>query len=421
MTAIRPIAVLLPHRDAGRGTAIVFFSREEEQELLYMDYAATTPMYEEVIETMTEVMRSFYGNPSSLHAMGAEAEQLVVRARQTVAAMLQCAPGEIRFTSGGTESNNLAIRGAAQKYRHRGNHLITTTVEHASVYETFRKLEKEGYRVTYLPVDDTGQICLNELEKALTNETILVSVMHVNNEMGRIQPIEQIGRMLQYRPKTLFHVDAVQSIGKLPVIPKQLGADLLTCSAHKLRGPKGIGFLYCRGGVELEPLLLGGGQEDGLRSGTENVPAIVGMSKAVRMAVEEQQAFAKHTAGLREQLIQGIDRIPELVLSGSRKPEDMAPHIVHFSYPGMKSEVLVHALEQRGICVSARSACSSGAEKPSRVLTAMGASHAAAVSGIRLSYSLQQTHEDMRRFCFALQEAVAELKPAASSQKGRRN
>ncbi|SDH96636.1 cysteine desulfurase [Paenibacillus naphthalenovorans] len=421
MTAIRPISVFLSHRYAERGAEIgLFLELKEELFLLYMDYAATTPMYEEVIDTMTEVMRSFYGNPSSLYAMGTDAEQLVARARQTIAAKLQCDPGEILFTSGGTESNNLAIRGAAERYRHRGNHLITTMVEHPSVYETFRKLEKDGYRVTYLPVDDTGQIRMEELEQALTDDTILVSVMHVNNEMGRIQPIEQIGQMLQHRPKTLFHVDAVQSVGKLPVIPKQLGADLLTCSAHKLRGPKGIGFLYCRRGVELEPLLLGGGQEKGLRSGTENVPAIVGMAKAVRMAVEEQQAFAKHTAGLREMLVQGIDRLPELVLSGSRNPEDMAPHIVHFSFPGMKSEVLVHALEQRGICVSARSACSSAAEKPSRVLTAMGASDAAAVSGIRLSYSLQQTQEDVRRFCSALQEVVAELKPAVSSQKGRR-
>lgn len=389
--------------------------------MLYMDYAATTPMYEEVIDTMTEVMRTFYGNPSSLHAMGADAEQLIARARQTIAAMLKCAPGEIRFTSGGTESNNLAIRGAARRYRHRGNHLITTMVEHASVYETFRRLEADGYKVTYLPVDETGQIRLNDLEKALTEETILVSVMHVNNEMGRIQPIEQIGRMLRERPKTLFHVDAVQSVGKLPVVPERLGADLLTCAAHKLRGPKGIGFLYCRQGVELEPLLVGGGQEEGFRSGTENVPAIVGMAKAVRMAMDEQQAFAVHTAGLRKELVRCILNIPELVLSGSQQPEDMAPHIVHFSYPGMKSEVLVHALEQRGVCVSARSACSSGAEKPSRVLLAMGASHAAAVSGIRLSYSLQQTQEDVRRFCYALQEAVAELKPAAALQKGRRN
>ncbi|MBP1156308.1 MULTISPECIES: cysteine desulfurase family protein [unclassified Paenibacillus] len=388
--------------------------------MLYMDYAATTPMYEEVIDTMTEVMRKFYGNPSSLHAMGADAEQLVARARQTIAAMLKCAPGEIRFTSGGTESNNLAIRGAAGRYRHRGNHLITSMVEHASVYETFRRLEAEGYQVTYLPVDETGQIRLNDLKKALKDETILVSVMHVNNEMGRIQPMEQIGQLLRERPKTLFHVDAVQSVGKLPVIPERLGADLLTCAAHKLRGPKGIGFLYCRRGVELEPLLHGGGQEEGFRSGTENVPAIVGMAKAVRMAMDEQQAFAEHTAGLRKELVRCISTIPELVLSGSKQPEDMAPHIVHFSYPGMKSEVLVHALEQRGVCVSARSACSSGAEKPSRVLLAMGASHAAAVSGIRLSYSLQQTHEDALRFCSALQEVVAELKPAAS-QKGRRN
>ncbi|KEQ27197.1 cysteine desulfurase family protein [Paenibacillus tyrfis] len=388
--------------------------------MLYMDYAATTPMYDEVIGVMTEVMKSHFGNPSSLHKLGLEAEQLVGRSRETIANALHCDPNEIRFTSGGTESNNLAIRGAAYRYRSRGNHLITSSIEHASVYETFRKLEEEGFQVTYLPVDATGQIRLSDLEQALTNETILVSVMHVNNEVGQIQPIEGIGALLRDRPKTLFHVDAVQAIGKLPVDPKRHGIDLMSCSAHKLRGPKGIGFLYCRRGVELQPLLFGGGQEEGLRSGTENVPAVVGMAKAVRMAVQEQPAFAAHTAGLRARLTEGIRQIPELVLNGSERPEDMAPHIVHFSFPGMKSEVLVHALEQHDIYVSTRSACSSGAEKPSRVLSAMGANPAVAVSGIRLSYSLQQTEGDADRFCRVLKQLVEELKPAIAGKDERR-
>ncbi|TVY09630.1 cysteine desulfurase family protein [Paenibacillus cremeus] len=385
--------------------------------MLYLDYAATTPMYDEVIDTMTEVMRSYFGNPSSIHKLGVEAELLVRRARETIAASLGCTPGEVRFTSGGTESNNLAIRGAAYRYRSRGNRLITTAVEHASVYETFRQLEQEGFQVTYLPVDSTGVVELDALKQALTEDTTVVSIMFVNNEMGRIQPIAEIGRLLRSRPKTLFHVDAVQAIGKLPVVPEQLGVDLMTGAAHKLRGPKGIGFLYCRRGVELEPLMLGGGQEDGLRSGTENVPSIVGMAKAVRMAVEQQPKFAEHTAAIRRKLVNCIAQIPELVLNGSTNAEDMAPQIVHFSFPGMKSEVLVHALEQHGIYVSTRSACSSGAEKPSRVLEAMGCRREVATSGIRLSYSLQHSPEDIDRFCRVLQEVVTNLLPSAARRE----
>ncbi|CAG7620296.1 cysteine desulfurase family protein [Paenibacillus allorhizosphaerae] len=387
---------------------------------LYLDNAATTPMYEEVIDTMAEVMRTYFGNPSSLHKLGVQAEQLVRRARETIAAGLRCAPEEIRFTSGGTESNNLAIRGAAYRYRGRGMRLITSEIEHASVYETFRQLAKEGFHVTFLPVDSTGQVELDALKDALTADTTLVSIMHVNNETGRIQPIADIARMLrEHSPAALFHVDAVQAIGKLPFFPGDLGIDLMTCAAHKLRGPKGIGFLYCRNGVELSPLLLGGGQENGLRSGTENVPAIVGMAKAVRLAMEEQAAFAEQTAAMRSKLTECISQMPELVLNGSPDKETMAPHIVHFSYPGMKSEVLVHALEQQGIYVSTRSACSSGAEKPSRVLTAMGCSRERAVSGIRLSYSLMQTLDDVDYFCLMLKETVTRLKPSASV-RGRR-
>lgn len=386
--------------------------------MLYMDNAATTPMDEEVIGTMTEVMRRFYGNPSSLHRIGIEAEQLVRRARETIAAALGCRPEEIRFTSGGTESNNLAIRGTAVRYRNRGRHLITSAIEHASVYETFRKLEEEGFRVTYLPVDRTGQVSVEALKDALTDETILVSIMQVNNEMGRVQPIAEIGEVLRAYPKVLFHVDAVQGIGKLPVVPSSLGIDLISCSAHKLHGPKGAGFLYCRKGVEPEPMLYGGGQERGLRSGTENVPAIVGMAKAVRKAVERQAQFAEHTAALRRRIVDCIHSMPELVLIGSERAEDMAPHIVYFSFPGMKSEVLVHALEQRGVCVSTRSACSSGADKPSRVMLALGLPVAA--SGIRISYTLQQTPEDAELLCQALQEAVAALKPNAAELKGWR-
>ncbi|MCZ8518740.1 MULTISPECIES: cysteine desulfurase family protein [Paenibacillus] len=390
--------------------------------LIYMDYAATTPMDEEVIGAMAEVMRSHYGNPSSLHRIGVEAEGLVKRSRQTIAEAVGVQPEEIRFTSGGTESNNLAILGAARRYRSRGNHLITTKIEHASVYEAFRLLESEGFRVTYLGVDGTGAVRMEELEEALTEETILVSVMAVNNEMGRIQPIAEIGKLLGKRPRTLFHVDAVQALGRLPLHPKELGIDLFSCAAHKLHGPKGAGFLYCREGVELQPLLAGGGQEEGLRPGTENVPALVGMAKAVRVAVQRQAEFASHTRRLRLKLLECIDSAPALRYNGSRGSGEMAPHILHFSYPGMKSEVLVYALEQQGVCVSARSACSSGTERPSRVLEAMGASYAVSVSGVRLSFSLRESEEDIERVCRALRQVVQELgSMAAEPQKGRRS
>ncbi|UQZ87020.1 Cysteine desulfurase [Paenibacillus konkukensis] len=389
--------------------------------MLYLDYAATTPPYDEVADTMAEVMKKHFGNPSSLHRIGIQAEQLLRQARTVIAGCLNVRPDEIRFTSGGTESNNLAIVGAAEQFRHRGSHLITTAIEHASVYETFRQLERRGFRVTYLPVDETGCVKLEELEKALSDDTVLVSVMAVNNEMGRLQPIGEIGAMLKRHPKVLFHVDAVQAVGKLPIDPAAQRIDLFSCSAHKLRGPKGIGFLYCRHGLELQPQIVGGGQESGLRSGTENVPAIVGMAKAVRIACERRADFARHTALLRERIVSCIRAIPELSLTGSERAEDMAPHIVHFTFPGMKSEVIVHALEQHDIYVSTRSACSSGASLPSRVLLGMGYDGQTAANGIRISYSLDQTMDDAKRLCSALGKVVEQLKPAMKTQQRRRS
>jgi cysteine desulfurase len=379
--------------------------------MLYLDYAATTPPYEEVADTMTEIMKKHYGNPSSLHRMGLEAEQLVNQARAVIAKSMRCLPDEIRFTSGGTESNNWAIQSAARRLRHRGNHLITTEIEHASVYETFAELERQGFRVTYLPVDRTGLVNLEALKQALTDETILISVMAANNEIGRIQPVSAIGRAIKkISPAALFHVDAVQAVGKIGLQLAESQIDLLSCSAHKLRGPKGIGFLYVKQGLSLPPLLWGGGQEEGMRSGTENVPAIVGMAKALRMAMEQQERFYSHTGLLRERITSCIRDIPELILNGSDRPEEMAPHIVNFSFPGMKSEVVVHALEEHGIYVSSRSACSSSAEKPSRVLKAMGFTDSRAVSGIRISYSLDQTMDDAEHTSQMIKKVVEQLK-----------
>jgi cysteine desulfurase len=391
--------------------------------MLYLDYAATTPPYREVVDTVSEVMGKYYGNPSSIHGIGMEAERLIMQSRENIAAILQAKPSEIVFTSCGTESNNMAIKGAALQYRNRGNHLITSEIEHPSVAETFRQLEGMGFRVTVLPVDGTGQVCLDALREALSEDTILVSIMYVNNETGRIQPIEEIGKILSAYPKICFHVDAVQGVGKLPVHPERMGIDLLSASAHKFRGPKGVGFLYKKEGVQLQPLLAGGGQEHGLRSGTENVPLIVGMAKALRMATEKLDEAIERKKRFRRILAEGVASIPQLVMNGSDKPDDMAPHIFNFSFPGMKSEVVVHALEKHGIYISTRSACASGEEKPSKVLLAMGYDRARAVSGLRISFSEEHTEEDARFVVAKLKQVVEEFKPFihGGSPAGRRS
>lgn len=393
--------------------------------MLYLDYCATTPVHDEVIEEITYVMKTFFGNPSSLHRMGMEAEQIVKQARKDIAGSLQCKPNEIIFTSGGTESNNLATKGAAYARANRGKHLITSQIEHASVYECFEQLAKQGFRVTYLPVDSSGCVQLEDIQSAIEEDTILVSLMHVNNEMGRIQPIETIGKWLKQYPKIVFHVDAIQSVGKLSVIPEQLGVDLLSVSAHKFGGPKGAGFLYRRAGVVLRPELAGGGQEFGMRAGTENVPLIAGMAKALKMTIKQQAQDKVKLYELRAGLLERMEKLTEIRISGSDNKEQMGPHIIHFCYPGMRAEIVIHALEQLGICISTRSACSSGEIKPSRVLLAMGFNQKWAESGLRVSYSANQSLEELDFFVDCLEQVIQGLqlpKQAykASNQKSRR-
>ncbi|CAM4263702.1 cysteine desulfurase family protein [Paenibacillus tarimensis] len=381
--------------------------------MLYFDHAASTPPHEDVIRTISEVMKLQYANPSSLHRSGAEAGKLVQRARELAAELFGVSPKEWIFTSGGTESNNLAVLGAARRYRTRGSHVITTEVEHASVYEAFQQLEQEGFEVTYLPVDHNGRIRIADLEQALTDRTILVSIMQVNNETGAVQPVKEAGRLLAGRPRTLFHVDGVQAVGKLKVDLKSCYIDLFSMSAHKINGPKGTGWLYVRDGVELQPLMFGGGQESGIRSGTENVPAVVAAAKALRLAMESQEEREMRMMALRHVLAEGIEKIPELLLSGPSSDGEgiMAPHIVHFCYPGMKPEVLVHALEKHGIAASTKSACSSKSDKPSRVLQAMGRNAACAGGGVRLSFGDEHRLEHIELVLERLKAVVTKLKP----------
>ncbi|MFU1792763.1 cysteine desulfurase family protein [Paenibacillus azoreducens] len=377
--------------------------------MLYWDHAASTPPYDEVIQTMADVMRKHYGNPSSIHRMGEDAAKLIKRAREVCAASLHVTPSEIILTSGATEGNNLAIKGTALQYASRGKHIVTTRIEHPSVYESCLELEKYGYEVTFLPVDANGRVNPDEFASAVRKDTILVSVMHVNNETGAVQPLAEIGEAVKKaNPLAVFHIDGVQGFGKLPVQLKEWKADLYTLSAHKIRGPKGTGVLYKREGITLHPLLSGGKQEAGVRAGTENIPGFVAMAKAMRMAGEQTETFMTEVGALRDELMAWIQKTPCLELNSS--PEG-APHIVNVSFPGMKSEVLLHSLEEHGMLVSTKSACSSKIAEPSRVLLAMGRSEASASSAIRISMGLTHSREDLRRLLAALESAVKRLEP----------
>ncbi|MGM1020903.1 MAG: cysteine desulfurase family protein [Bacillota bacterium] len=372
----------------------------------YFDYAATAPPFEEVITTIAEVMRRHYGNPSSMHRYGEDADKLLKRSREVCATALGVHPAEIVFTSGATESNNLAIKGVALQYQVRGKHIVTVSTEHPSVYEACKQLAEVGFEVTFLPVDAEGHVSAEQVCAAIRKDTILVSIMHVNNETGRVQPLHDIGAALKEQfPRVLFHVDGVQGYGKLPVDIRGWKADLYSLSAHKLRGPKGAGLLVVREGVKLFPLLSGGSQEQGFRAGTENVPLLVGMSKAVRLAGERQAEAAQRMTAWRDRVAEEVKTIPQLRLNSGEE----APHIVHFSYPGMKAEVLLHTLEQLGVAVSTKSACSSKLAEPSRVLLAMGRNEAEASGGIRISFGDEHTEQDIDELILALRQAVAQL------------
>lgn len=376
--------------------------------LIYLDNSATTRPYKEVVDSFVKVSTDFFGNPSSLHQLGVQAENLLSKARKQLAELLGVKPGEIYFTSGGTESNNLAIKGAAMKHRGRGNHIITTEVEHASVRETMNQLKELGFEITYLPVNEDGRMNIADLEKAISRETILVSIMHVNNEVGTIQPIEEVGEFLQKYPRVLFHVDFVQGVGKVPLDLNKSFIDLCSISGHKFHGLKGTGVLYVRGGVQILPLLTGGSQEFMMRSGTENVAGAVAMAKALRLTLEKQQREGGRLVSIKETFIQGLTELNGVTIH--TPIVHSAPHILNFSIKGFKAEVFVHALEEKGVFVSTTSACSSKKKSISQTLLAMGVDEGLAKSSIRISLSYENTLDEINQALTIIKETVNNLK-----------
>jgi len=376
--------------------------------MIYLDNSATTKPYPEVVESFVTVTTKYFGNPSSLHELGMQAERLLTQARENVAKMLNVRPTEVVFTSGGTEANNMAIKGIALQYQNRGKHIITTAIEHPSVSEPCKQLEELGFEISYLPVNENGVITVEDLLKTVRGDTILVSIMHVNNEVGSIQPIKEIGRLLRSYPKVVFHVDHVQGMGKVPLDLQEADVDLCTMSAHKFHGLRGAGILYVREGVKLFPLLAGGAQEMRRRSGTENVAAVVAMAKALRMTLEQQEKQCSHLEKVKDAWVQQLQQIPEIQLNTPL--DESAPHIINFSLKyGMKSEVFVHELAKHNIFVSTTSACSSRTKAPSKTLLAMGVDHTLAESAIRISLSYDNTIDEIPIVITAIKETLIKL------------
>lgn len=373
----------------------------------YFDNSATTRVFDCVKDAVVNAMTVDYGNAAARHMKGVEAERLIKEARAEIAKSLKVQEKEILFTSGGTESNNTALIGAAFANQRAGKHLITTGVEHASIYNTMEFLREQGFEITYLPVDSYGCISLEELSQAVREDTILVSVMYVNNEIGAVEPVEEISKVIKAKnPKTLFHVDAIQAYGKYVIRPKKQGIDLLSVSGHKIHGPKGVGFLYIDEKAKVRPLLFGGGQQKGMRSGTENVPGCAGLGAAVREVYTDHEAKIERMYQLRERLIAGLKELPGVTINGHEGREN-APQIVSASFEGVRSEVLLHALEDRGVYVSSGSACSVNHPGVSGTLKGIGVKKELLDSTIRFSFGLFNEPEEAD-YCL---EVLRELLP----------
>ncbi len=377
----------------------------------YLDNSATTRVTDSVRDVVVRTMTEDYGNPSSQHRKGVEAERYLKDAREKLARTMKVSEKEIYFTSGGSESDNWAILGAAAANKRAGKHVITTAIEHAAVLMPMRYLEEQGFRVTYLPVDERGYISLEDLENAICDETILVSMMYVNNEVGTMEPIAEAGALIKRKnPSVLFHVDAVQAYGKYPIYPKRMGIDLLSVSGHKIHGPKGSGFLYVKEKTKLQPLILGGGQQKGMRSGTDNVPGAAGLAQAAVDAYASLKEDHAHMLALKERLMAGFSELPDVVIH-SEEGEKSAAHIVSAAFVGVRSEVLLHALEDRGIYVSAGSACSSNKKLPvSPVLKELHLRPELLESTLRFSFSRFTTEEEIDYCLDALRELLPVLR-----------
>ena len=375
---------------------------------IYADHAATTKMAEPVIETVTECMRSVCGNPSSLHGEGQRAAEYLAAARERIAGILGAEPKEIVFTSGGSEADNQAIRSAALWGKERGKrHLISTAIEHHAVLHTFEKLEEEGFEATLLPVHGDGIVRAEEVKAALRDDTALVSVMFANNEIGTIQPIREIGALCR-EAGVLFHTDAVQAVGHVKTDVWEMNIDMLSLSAHKFHGPKGVGALYVRRGVPLFPLIEGGAQELGRRAGTENIPGIAGMAKALSLASEKLEENGAYERKLRDALIAGLSEIPYSRLNGD--PLKRLPGNVNFCFEGIEGESLLLLLDAKGIAASSGSACTSGSLDPSHVLLALGLPHEVAHGSLRLTLSHENTMEEVEYMIKEISDAVAYLR-----------
>ncbi|GAA3408057.1 cysteine desulfurase family protein [Paenibacillus hodogayensis] len=362
---------------------------------IYFDHAATTPMRAEVVEAMLPYFTEKFGNPSSLHAFGREARTALGRSRDRLAGLIGCEPGELLFTGGGTESDNTALFGAAAQYGAVKKHIITTEIEHHAVLHACRQLEHSGYDVTYLPVDSAGRVHPEQLEEAVREDTFLVSVMHGNNEVGTVQPIEAIGQWTRARG-ILFHVDAVQSLGLLPVDLARLPVDMMSFSAHKIYGPKGVGALYVSKRIAIVPHLVGGSQERKRRAGTENVSGIIGFVRAAELAVSEQERNRLHVQSLRDRMIEALNRtVGPSAFTVNGHPTDVLPHILNVSFPGVDTETMLMSLDLEGIAAASGSACTSGSLELSHVLRAMKLPEDVMRSAIRFSFGFSQNIEQI--------------------------
>ena len=375
----------------------------------YLDNSATTQCSKRAADVMVKLLMEDYGNPSSLHLKGVEAEKYIKEAKTKIAKTLKVEEKELIFTSGGTESNNMALIGAAMANKRAGNHIITTAIEHASVSAPMAFLEEQGFRVTYLNVDSDGLISLDELKEAVNEETILVSLMMVNNEIGAVEPIEEAAKVIKAKnPNTLLHVDAIQAYGKYRIFPKKMGIDLMSVSGHKIHAPKGTGFLFIRDKVKVKPLIYGGGQQKNMRSGTENVPGVAALAEAAVEIYEDFDAKIDHLYALKERFIAGINEIDGVTVNG-RIGRDSAPQIVSVSIDGVRSEVMLHTLEDREIYVSAGSACSSNKPAVSKTLTAIGLKKNLLDSTIRFSFCANTKEEEIDYAVGVMKEVIPML------------